>query len=364
MSPPHTGRPHNAPVRRRRRRGEGSVYRSQGSWIARFPLGTVNGKRLTKRTRCKTEREAMAELERMRRIFGSGGTPATGTLGAYLDDWLRSWHDIRDSTRTSYAGHVRLHIAPLLGGIPLAKLQPGDVRRLIDELQRKKLKPATIVRVVTTLRIALNAAVGERAIVDNPAAHVRLPRVEREPVVPITPDDAEAIYRATEDTWIGPLVRLLLGSGIRLGEALGLDQGDLLLDEGFVRVRITKTQVRAVPVTDDAVDALREALRRAPRRGAHEPVFYSPRRPRERLRGSSVTHALPRLLEAAGVRPITPHQLRHGAATLMLFAGHQMRVISEQLGHKNTSITSQFYAHVIPAAQRAAVGSLERRKTQ
>lgn len=349
-------------MRRRRRRGEGSVYRSQGSWIARYPLGVVNGKRISKRVRCATEREALGELERMRRIYGSGGTPASGTVGSYLEEWLRSWRDVRPSTLTSYTGHVRLHIAPLLGGIPLSKLQPSDVRRLIEELQRKHLKPASIVRIVTTLRIALKAAVRERVITDNPAAHVRLPRVERDAVVPITPEGADAIYDATRETWVGPIVRLLLGSGLRLGEATGLDQGDLLLADGFVRVRRSKTTVRAVPITDDAVEALREALALAPRRGPDEPVFYSPRKPRERLAGSSVTHALPRILERAGLRPITPHQLRHGAATLMLFAGHQMRVISEQLGHRNKAITEEYYAHVLPIAQRAAVASLERKR--
>lgn len=340
------------------------MYRSQGSWIARYPLGTVNGKRISKRRRCATEREALAELERMRRLYGAGGSPASGTLGAYLSEWLEGWQDIRSSTRTSYEGHINLHITPLLGGIPLAKLQPPDVRRLVAELQRKGLKPATIVRIVTTLRIALNAAVGERIITDNAAAHIKLPRVEREPVKPITPDEADAIVDATDGTWIGPLVRLLLGSGLRLGEAIGLDQGDLLLDAGFVRVRRSKTTVRAVPVTDDAVAALREALALAPRRGSSEPVFYSPRKPRERLVGSSVTHALPRILAAAGLPPRHPHDLRHGAATLMLFAGHQMRVISEQLGHRNKSITEQFYAHVVPQAQRAAVASLERRRAR
>jgi integrase len=351
-------------VRRRRRRGEGSVYKSQGSWIAHYPLGTVNGKRQSKRKRCKSEREALGELERMRRIYGSGGTPTNATLGSYLTEWVDSWHEVRDSTRTSYRGHIDLHISPLLGGIPLSKLQPSDVRRLIEALQRKGLKAATIVRVVTTLRIALNAAVAERTLSDNAAEHVRLPRVDREPVRPLHLEEADAILRAVGETWIGPIVRLLLGSGLRLGEAIGLDQRDLLLDAGFVRVRRSKTEVRAVPISDDAIDALREALTIAPRLGPDEPVFYSPRKPRERLQGWSVSHALPRVLAAAGLQPLTPHALRHGAATLMLADGHPMRVIAEQLGHRNPALTSRVYAHVIPEAQRAAVGSLPRRQSR
>jgi hypothetical protein len=74
-------------MRRRRRRGEGSVYRSQGSWIAAYPLGSVGGQRRTKRSRHHTEREALQELERLRRIYALVGSDATGTLGQNLAEW-------------------------------------------------------------------------------------------------------------------------------------------------------------------------------------------------------------------------------------------------------------------------------------
>lgn len=352
-------------VRRRRRRGEGSVYRSQGSWIACYPLGVVNGKRTSKRARCRTEHEALVELKRLRRLYGQGGHPASGTLGTYLAEWLRGHErSIRRSTAINYAGNIRLHIDPLLGGIPLSKLQPADIRRLVDALDRKGLSAATIHRVVTVLRIALNAAVGERIIADNAAARIRLPRIESGPVRPVSHPEADAIRAAVMGTWVEHIARLLLGSGIRLGEAIGLDQGDLMLDAGFIRLRITKTHIRAVPVSDDAVDALRSCLAAAPRRGPNEPVFFAPHRSRERMRGTSVSHALPNILRAAGLPPLAPHALRHAAATLMLADGHPMRVIAEQLGHRNPGLTARIYAHVIPDQQRAAVDSLERNRAR
>jgi integrase len=160
----------------------------------------------------------------------------------------------------------------------------------------------------------------------------------------------------------------MLGSGMRVGELVGLDQGDLVLDAGFVRIRRTKTSVRAVPVSDDAVEALREALRIAPRVGPDEPVFFMPRlarrqRVRDRLRVDVVTHALPYLLGKKGLPRLTPHKLRHGAATLMLADGTPMRVIAEQLGHRNPALTARVYAHVVPEAQRAAVRALEPRRS-
>lgn len=330
--------------------------------MAVVPVGIRDGKRVRRKVRARNEQDAKDKLARLQRAYRPG--TSTATLGAYLAEWLDGWQEIRKSTRTSYAGHIRLHIDPLLGGIPLAQLSPSDIRRLVLDLQRKGLAAATVGRVITTLRIALNAALGERLIHDNPASHVKLPRVEREPVTPLTVEDADAIIEAVRGHWVEPIVRLLLGSGLRLGEAIGLDQGDLLLDGGYVRVRISKTRVRAVPISDDAVDALRKVLAAAPRRGPKEPAFFGPRESRHRLRGDSVTQVLPKLMERAGLGHLTPHSLRHGVATLMLTAGVPMRVISEQLGHRNPALTARIYAHVVPDAQRAALAVLERRQAQ
>lgn len=360
------GKPHDYRVARRGRRGDGTVYFSHADkrWVARWPLGVVDGHRQAKRVKCRTERQARGELERMRRIYGAGGTPATGSLSQYLAEWLPGRRKLRPSTVASYEGHIRLHIDPLLGGIPLAELQPRDVRRLIDALERKGLSAGTIHLVIRTLATALQAAVNHRLITDNATRGVDLPRLDREPVRGLTADDAEAVLDAVEGTWVERVVRVWLGSGLRRGEVLGLDQGDLLLDAAFVRVRRSKTHIRAVPVSADAVHALREALAAAPRRGLDEPVFYSPRKPTERMRGDSITHALPVILERAGLARLTPHALRHGAATLMLTGGASMRAIAEQLGHKNPALTARIYAHVVPESQRAAVGLLERRQAR
>lgn len=352
-------------MRRRRRRGEGSVYKSQGSWIACYPLGTVDGKRRNKRSRHRTEREALVELEQMRRSYGRTTNPSTATLGQYLTDWLRSHsRGLRPSTAINYEGNVRLHILPLLGGIPLARLHPQDVRRLIDHLDAEGRSPATIHKVITTLRVALNAAVRERSIPDNPASHARLPRIDLDPVAATTHAEADAVLDAVEGHWSEYIVRLLLGSGIRLGEAIALNQSDLELDRGFIRLRKSKTTIRAVNISNDAVAALRQALVAAPRRGPNEPVFFAPGKPRERMRGTSVSHALPRLLHDHGLPALSPHKLRHAAATLMVRDGVPMRVVAEQLGHRNPAITARIYAHVAPDQLEDAVRSLERRSAR
>lgn len=356
---------------RRGRRGQGTVYWSKADrrWIARVALGVVDGKRIDRRVKCRTEREARHELERLRRAYGVGVHPSTGTLDTYLEDWLATPRDIEASTLRSYTHHVRDHISPLLGGIPVVQLRPSDVERLIrDRLRAKRrgkgtLSPSTVVRILATLRAALNRAVRRGELPVNVAMLVDLPRIHRQPVTAMSGADADLILDAVEEHWTEPIVRLLLGTGLRLGEAVSLNQGDVFLEEAFVRIRASKTTIRAVPISPDAADGIRLALKRAPRIGKDEPLFFGPRNG-QRLTGSSVTHALAERLVAAGLPRLTPHGLRHGAATLMVAGGVHMRIVAEQLGHKNPAITAKVYAHVVPEVQREAVAALPRRRAE
>jgi len=84
-----------------------------------------------------------------------------------------------------------------------------------------------------------------------------------------------------------------------------------------------------------------------PRTGLHP-------RGRELLRPDYVTHLFRRLVREAGLPEIRFHGLRHTSAGLALAAGVQMTVVSDRLGHSSTTITSDLYAHVVPAVAREA----------
>ena len=140
--PPATRTEGTMATRRRRKagNGEGTVYwsRADRQWIAALSVGTLGGKRRRYRARAASEEDAKAQLERLRRLHAAGGDPATGTLGQWLEVWLRSHGpSVRPSTHTSYEGHIRLHIVPAIGGVRLARLQPRDVRRLVDSSSRR-----------------------------------------------------------------------------------------------------------------------------------------------------------------------------------------------------------------------------------
>jgi site-specific recombinase XerD len=260
----------------------------------------------------------------------------------------------------SYAGHINRHISPLIGSIPVSSLRPTDVRRLISQLANSDLSPSTVRRIHSTLHSALAQGVRERTLVDNPAHGVTLPKPEQRLIEAMTENDADAIRGAVRGTFLETLVELLLGSGLRLGEALGLDQGDVT--GRVVMVHRTKGRKRAVSISQDAADALSAHISMLPVRGPHEPVFWGPRSG-QRLRGSTVSHSFPKMLLDAGLARLNPHGTRHGVASMMLAQGTPMKVVSVQLGHRSITTTDAYYAHISPEHLDDAVQGLNRRKT-
>lgn len=289
------------------------------------------------------------------------------TVAEYLEQWLARKRSIRESTRLQYENHVRVHLIPELGAMPIGKLRRQHIEAFIVERSahvspktKKPLSPSTVRAILVTLKSALEDGV-PRDIPDNPAAKVQPPSVRRPPVQAMTINEARDVLAAFRGTWLEQLVRFLLGSGCRIGEALALNQTDV--QDTFVRLRRSKTALRAVRVTDDGMAALREAIAAAPRRGKDEPVFFSPRPNhegmRDRLARDSVNHAFTRILEENGLRHLSPHGLRHGTATLMLTLGAPMQSIADQLGHRNPGLTMRTYAHVDPIVIQRSLDALD-----
>lgn len=351
-------------MRRRGRRGEGSVTRikvgRKTRYVARWSR-TVDGKRERDSKTFDFEADARWWLRQAKRTGKAPGLDET--VEGYLLRWLDNLPDVTDSTRTSYRGHIEDHIVPVIGHLRVADLTPRHVDELrqdrethVSDKTKRPLTTTTVRRILTTLRMALEAAYRRQELPDNPARFVRLPPNQAKPIEPLTDEAADAIVDATRETWIGLLVRVLLGSGMRLGEALALDQRDV--HDGWVSVRVSKTGPRTVGLTADANEAIQAAVKATKVRGLDEPVFISPRTGR-RMVGSSVSHALPDILEAAGLPRLAPHGLRHGFGTLATSQGVPLQTVADLLGHRSITMTRR-YAHVIPAAQRDALDRVNR----
>jgi integrase len=304
------------------------------------------------------------------------------TVGEFLDQWLQEVvrPNVRPWTFTGYEVHVRLHLKPSIGSLPLDKLAPMHVQQLMNRKISEGLKPKSIRYIRGTLRTALNHGVRWGLISRNAAALVSSPRVEQYEIKPFTPEEARTLLHALRGDRLEALYSVALTMGLRQGEALGLRWQDVDLDLGYIRVskqlqRIggrlqlvepkTARSRRSLAMPRAIVTAVREHRSRqeTERRLAGDRwteagfVFTTPEG--KPLDGTAITKQFHRHLERAGLAQRRFHDLRHSCATLLLVQGVSPRVVMDVLGHSQIGLTMNTYSHVIPELRREAADRMD-----
>jgi len=265
----------------RRGRNEGSIYqRDDGRWVGSVSLGVVAGRRRRRVVYGATKREVQSRLHALQATVATGLQVPTDrlTVARFLADWLETVRSkLRPRTVESYASHVRIHIAPAIGAVPLAKFGPADVQRLLDGLTRARLTAQTVAHVRATLRRALDQAERWGYVSRNVARLVDAPRIVRSQVDPLTAGEVRRLLEATRNGRRYPLLVTVTATGLRSGELRGLRWSDVDLDAGVLQVRVQVASIRrrlracraktarsrrTVPLPSIGVDALREHRRR------------------------------------------------------------------------------------------------------
>jgi len=353
--------------------------RTDGRWMVRVTL--PGGKRLS--LYGKTQSEALAKLRKARRDLEEGRIPAPEKLT--VKQWLDIWrdtvaHSVRPRTAIRYAEIVNLHLIPRLGYIKLARLQPSDVERAIREALETGQSPRTVHHHRAVLRTALNHAIRHGVLARNAAALSEAPHVPEGEHDAISPARAKAILQAVKGHRLEALYLLLLATGLREGEALGLRWDDVSLEDGTVSVRRvlqkvkgewvfpepkTKRSRRTVSLPAPVVAALQSHQARHLQERLQVPPLVWEGARYGNLVFSTVTGGpltpdaviwhFRQLLAKAGLPKMKIHDLRHGAASLMAAMGIPPRVAMELLGHSQISTTMNIYAHVAPEYGREAM---------
>lgn len=318
--------------------------------------------------------------------------PQPGNPGRVLTvaDWLEMWVQtrvrLRDSTRRIYRSHIRLHFRRLFGGVLLGELHVGHVEQAFRRLFDEGMTAATARRLFSTLRTALNAAVRERLIADNPARYVKLPRGNRPHAVVWTrrrvEDWKRTGVRPAVAVWTPAQLAQFLASvaghrlfapyhliamrGLRRGEACGLMWDDLDLDEGLAyisrqvqhgadgRLRAcplkTEASCRAVALDRGTVIVLRAHRSWQGRWFSESGITSQGWVFTDDIGGPLSPDYLSRtftgMVKDSGLPPVRLHDLRHGAATLTLAQGEDLKTIADQLGHSSVVLTADTYLSV------------------
>ena len=191
----------------------------------------------------------------------------------------------------------------------------------------------------------------------NPARRLPLPRVSEYVPVYLTEEMAQKLVAAADSPWTKAMVLLLLSTGIRRSEAVGITLDDVDLENRQLLIRGKGDKERVVPLTDQAVEAIQAYLpHRTKTQSRH--LFVSAWKGHP-IHGRCINRMLKIVIQKAGLegQGITPHKLRHTFATHLIRNGVDIRTVQELLGHADLETTAK-YLHSDTRTKQSAVGKL------
>jgi len=302
--------------------------------------------------------------------------PTRQFYSEYLDTWLETAVKIRVRERTyrDYSEKVRLYIKPFLGDIRLPDLAPEHIQALYNDMLESGKSARTVRLTHTILKNALTQAVKWGKITRNPAELVEQPRQDRKEMKCLTPDQAAKFMEVAIYSPWKAFFSLLLASGMRPGEALGLKWTDIDFEKKRVTVNRSLTRKkgggyelqepktarsrRTIPLPATVIGDLRDHKQEQKVVKIDGFVFAAENGEPMSDKNLFRRHFKP-LLKEAGLPGIRLYDLRHSCATLLLAAGENPKVVSERLGHASITLTLDTYSHVLPDMQEAAAEKLE-----
>jgi integrase len=318
----------------------------------------------------------LPSVEDVRRRLGLGQDPGQpGLIAAErLDSWLAGKRRTkRASTVRGYESHIRVHINPVIGDLPLERLNAGHVETVLAAVPGSA---GTRHRVLATLRAALNAAVKQRQITWNPCTGIELEPEDPADAGRWTPAEAARFIAYTADDPMGLMLRVMVLRGCRRAELCGFRWSFADLEQRVLTVKRPILQLggklheeptaksragdRLVFLDAETADLLRahhraQLLARMKAGAAwqdNDLVFcQADGRP---WNPDHVSKRFKKLAAQAGVPVIKLHEGgRHTGNSLMRDAGVDQEVRMREVGHAGKDINDR-YTHVLIEAHLAA----------
>jgi integrase len=305
------------------------------------------------------------------------------TVADYLTTWLADKALVlKPTTMANYTAYLGNDLIPALGAIRLEKLSHTHITEFIHRQLAAGRRPTTLRRCIATLSSALGDAVRQRRLTHNAAQYATTPRPPKPERPCWTPAQACTFLRycAAINDPLTELFEVLIGTGLRKGEALGLHWADVDLNQRVLFVRYTlsninnttpiftapktKTSLAWVGLSTRVFAALHRQAARQHRQRLHTTTRYHDlglvfcRANGQPLRPEYVLHRFHQLTAQAGLPRIRVHDLRHLAATLMIGSNVPLAMASKTLRHSTLSTTVNIYGHLTPQAAHQAVDAI------
>ena len=367
--------------------GEGSIYQrtSDGRWLGVLTLGYGSNGRLVRKTvSAKTRAEVVRKLKQLQRQLDDGLPlpDSTLTVAQLLNSWYSDVlrHQVAPSASANYKSVADCHIIPTIGRKLVAKLTAADVDRLISLKMDSGLSVSTVQRIRFVLAQAIDQGIRWGSITRNVARLSRAPKTQRSEGRTLTPEEARMLLKALKGHRNEVLYTLMLSTGLRRGEALGLQWKDFDGVTGTILVRRQLKREGGVLITSDtktsrsrrsinllarmvvALETHRRLLAEEQREFGsgwvvNDFIFTSsvgtPLDPR------NLNREFHGICQEAGLGHWHPHELRHSPASLMLAGGVKLQVVSEVLGHSSIRMTADVYGHIMAPDREAAARAMD-----
>lgn len=344
---------------------------------ARLPLGKdplTHRSKPAKVITAKTEEELQEKILRCLdvRTMLNGYAESKITVQNWCEYYLGHYLQGALNTQRSIELICKNHIIPSLGNIYLQELTEVQVEDFRDYLLREKhLAPSTVGAIISTLNMIMDRAVHNRAVLVNPVSMVRKPRKQYKQKVILSKEQAAAFMEEIKHDRYGNLMGLLLTTGFRVGEGLGLayDRVDsanhsITVNQHVITVGIhnktqtileasTKTGVnRTITVPRQAIDYIQAEKDEQKTRSVSLGTAWS--NPYNLiftnnygtvLQYKTIERHIKRIGERIERPDLTPHVLRHTAATILYLRSHNIIWVRDMLGHQNL-VSTEHYIHV------------------
>lgn len=370
----------------RRGAGEGSIFyeSTKGLYCAQVYVVTSSGRRKAVRRRAKTKKEANNLLIEMQIQHRSGclipNSDTRLTVAEHIDYWvdhvLPGRGSVRPSTQDQYRWALNRYVIPKIGNVQLGQLSVRHVEDVFRAMHSRGLSSSTIAKARIPLKLAMDEAVKQRLLRDNPVKAAQVPKNTSRPKRDaLSRSELVRMLAAAKGHRIEPLVRLAFMTGLRRGELLALRWGDVDFESNILHVSGTlksqpgggwyfdlpKTEQgnRSIPLTSLATETLEtwRTVQETDRKVAGAQwqdygfIFTTPMG--TPLDGRNVLRQWQGCSEAAGLGKVRFHAARHTFATLALESGRmELHALSRVLGHGSIAVTADIYSNVAPVTMR------------
>ncbi|MFD5446207.1 tyrosine-type recombinase/integrase [Streptomyces tendae] len=345
--------------------------RPNGKWRARYR--DLDGKEHARHFDRKIDAQRWLDEVTASIVTGQYVDPRAGRIT--FETYAKKWEE---SLIASEAGEritdnaLRLHLVPALGSRAMAAIRRNDLQVLFKSLS-ELLGPGSVRNVYDVLVRLMTAAVEDKVIASSPCRRITLPPMPDEEVIPPAVVQVEAMARVMPP-YIRAAIVTLAGSGLRIGELLGLKVSDVDFKAGTIRVERQRLQSgkigppktaksrRTVPVGEVVTDALLTHLAARPSKEwlftmeEGEPLNYRRWKTEWNCARKELQKAESEAAEREGRKPVelphmVTHDLRHFYASALIAGGASVKQVQLVLGHASAVITLRIYAHLWPGEE-------------